>query len=135
MEPSELAALEALRRSHCARSDGEHACVGELVVDAKGARLNCAACGSDSFSALTGVRSEALDRARAIAQAIGIDWQALCPERQRRVVDELLRDHCPRCGSRRDPGRDYWSCSRDDAGCQMRWSAYGGWRDRGGPAS
>jgi hypothetical protein len=83
---------ETLRRAHCAHGQAanpEHVCVGTCTIDRGGVRLECVACGSDS-QPLAPSASEARG-ARAVVEAIGMDWSSLTPEAQRAAVNALGR--------------------------------------------
>lgn len=83
---------EALRRAHCAALDAanpDHVCVGRCTITREGVELDCKRCGQAS-EPIAPTEIEARG-ARAVVEAIGMDWSSLTPEAQRAAVAALER--------------------------------------------
>lgn len=83
---------ESLRRAHCAHAaagNPEHVCVGRCTITREGVDLDCKLCGKGGES-LAPTETEARG-ARAVVEAIGMDWSSLTPEAQRAAVTALER--------------------------------------------
>lgn len=81
---------ESLRRAHCSHANAgnpDHACIGRLTVTRDGIDLDCKSCGAGT-EPLAPTAHEARG-ARAVVEAIGMDWTSLTPEAQRAAVSAL----------------------------------------------
>lgn len=79
---------QGLRKAHCSRGGDElHECVGVATITRDGVELACKLCGKQSEPLVPLGRNTAL--ARSVLAAIGLDWDALTPERKRLVVEIL----------------------------------------------
>lgn len=121
IDPLNPDVLEAIRREHCARKDeGPHHCVGVATITRAGATFDCQLCGSEEQT-LAPRPSGALDRAKAVLEAVGLEWDALSSERQRAAVTAAAKLMCPGCGTVHVPRADR-SLETIYCGCP------GGWR-------
>lgn len=81
---------QGLRRAHCSRgSDELHECVGKTTITRDGVDLECKLCGDQREPIAPSELLPETKRARRLMDAIGLDWDALVPERKRLVVEIL----------------------------------------------
>lgn len=113
--------MQAVRRSHCARDDREHECVGTVTITRDGYDLSCQLCGSDDVPVLPS-HHLGVARARRIVERAGLRWESLSPETMKAVADEVLRDYCPFCGRAHFLHQSHARC-----GCGATYSDYSGW--------
>ena len=85
---------QAIRRSHCAhaeRDDAKHQCVGNCLITPQGVTLTCKACGDDDRAIAPAEILPETKLVRAILDAIGIELDALVPERKARAAQAARR--------------------------------------------
>ncbi len=85
---------QALRRSHCShehRDDPQHQCVGTCFITPQGVSLDCKACGGDNRLIAPSETLPETKLVRAVLDAIGIELDALTPERKARAADAAKR--------------------------------------------
>jgi hypothetical protein len=111
--------LEEIRRAHCARKDeGPHACVGVATITREGATFDCRVCG-DEAQPRAPRPSAALDMAKAVLAAAGLEFDALCPDRQQAAVHAAGALRCPGCGT--------VHVAREDRALETIYCGCGGW--------
>lgn len=80
---------QAIRRSHCAHADrdaADHQCIGTCTITPQGVELSCKACGgADDLIAPSATLPES-KLVRAMLDAVGVDYDAITPERKARAV-------------------------------------------------
>src|SRR4029077_13145618 len=85
---------QAIRRSHCAHADGsdpQHPCVGSCLITPQGVTLTCKLCGDDERTIVPAETLPESRRVREILDVIGIELDALAPERRARAVEVARR--------------------------------------------
>ena len=85
---------QALRRSHCAhtdRDDAQHQCVGTCLITPQGVTLTCRACGDDDRAIAPAEILPETKLVRAVLEAIGIELDALAPDRKARAAETAKR--------------------------------------------
>lgn len=122
----DLNILQAIRKSHCSRSEAPHDCVGSCTITPSGLKLECGLCGTDLQPAVGFSDQKVAARARTILAAAGLDWDRLGAETQVAVLAEVRKDVCPGCGLQRPPNAgDWYGCSCDE------WTHHEGYGARG----
>lgn len=119
--------LQAIRRSHCARKEETHKCVGTCKITPEGIELDCSVCGGDRELLLDSSHRLAAKRAKSVLLAAGIEWGTLAAEVQLRVIEEMRKDQCPGCDTPIPVGHDriYYKCP-----CRY-WIYHGGYNAAG----
>jgi hypothetical protein len=85
---------QALRRSHCAHADREdphHQCVGSCLITPQGVTLSCKACGGDERAIAPPSHLPEVTLVKIVLDAIGIEYDALAPERKARAAEVARR--------------------------------------------
>ncbi len=85
---------QAIRRSHCShadRDDPDHQCVGTCLITAQGVTLACKACGDDDRPIAPAEVLPETRLVRAVLDAIGIEFDALAPDRRARAAEAAKR--------------------------------------------
>jgi hypothetical protein len=85
---------QAIRRSHCAhaeRDDPAHACVGSCLITPQGMTLTCKACGDDDRPIAPAEILPETKLVRAVLDAIGIEYDAIAPERRAHAAELAKR--------------------------------------------
>lgn len=114
--------LQEIRKSHCARKDGEkHRCAGSCKITPKGIELTCPICGDDTDTLLFDLN--VIKRAIRICDVIGLSFEKMDFDSQKRITEEIFKDYCPNCNSIHILTRDYKTCS-----CGFIYSSYSGWQ-------
>lgn len=88
-----------LRVAHCART-GDHPCVGTCTITPGGVELSCKICGDDDEPIAPSPSLDEVRVARAALSGLGVDWDAISPEAQRRIyalvkATDLVRRRSP----------------------------------------
>lgn len=113
---------QAVRKSHCSRKGEGHECVGTCTISPKGIHLSCPLCGTDDVKMLD-CPKWVTDRARAILNASGLDYNALSVDYQIAVLNECGKDRCGGCGSMVLTFGRHTKCK-----CGWAWHEYLGWK-------
>lgn len=79
---------QALRRSHCAKEDRNHDCVGVCTISRAGIQLDCKLCG-DLNHEYEQPADQASVRAEAVVEAVGLKWDNLTDEAKAKAVDQI----------------------------------------------
>jgi hypothetical protein len=85
---------QALRRSHCAhkdRDDPKHPCVGSCLITPLGVTLQCKLCGDDTQLIAPSDTMPETRLVRTVLDALGISYDVLSPEYQKRAADVARR--------------------------------------------
>jgi hypothetical protein len=85
---------QAIRRSHCAHadsSDSKHPCVGSCLITPQGVTLTCKLCGDDERGIAPAETLPESRLVREVLDAIGIELDALAPERRARAAEAAKR--------------------------------------------
>ena len=85
---------QAIRRSHCShgdRDDPKHQCVGSCLITPQGVTLTCKACGDDDRTIAPAETLPETQLVRTVLDAIGIEFDALAPERKARAAEAAKR--------------------------------------------
>jgi len=85
---------QAIRRSHCShndRDDPRHQCIGTCLITPQGMTLTCKACGNDDRVIAPADTLPETKLVRAVLDAIGIEFDALAPERKARAAEVAKR--------------------------------------------
>ena len=90
MTTQEYSVEQAMRRSHCDRSDRKHECVGTMRVTPSGVEFDCQLCGSTSEPCYS---SQVKEFAHEMARLFGLQWDRLSHEVQQDVLSYVYRDN------------------------------------------
>lgn len=85
---------QAIRRSHCShadRDDPHHQCVGSCLITAQGMTLSCKACGDDAREIAPAALLPEARLVLAILSAIGLEYDAITPDRKARAAEIVKR--------------------------------------------
>lgn len=85
---------QAIRRSHCAHadsSDPKHPCVGSCLITPQGVTLTCKLCGDDERRIAPAETLPESRLVREVLDAIGIELDALAPERRALAAEAAKR--------------------------------------------
>ena len=90
--------LQAIRRSHCAKSEEEHPCQGSIKITRDGYELDCSLCGGSKEKIGPSGREDVYKRLKDIFNQAGVDFEKIGPEYQAQAIKEYLLTNCPGCG-------------------------------------
>lgn len=85
---------QAIRRSHCAhaeRDDPHHQCVGSCHITPQGMTLTCKVCSDDDRPIAPAEILPETKLVRAVLDAVGVEYDAITPERQAHAVEATKR--------------------------------------------
>lgn len=85
---------QAIRRSHCAhaeREDPQHQCVGSCLITPQGVTLTCKLCGDDARLIAPADTLPETRLVRAVLDAVGVELDAIAPERKARAASVAKR--------------------------------------------
>ncbi len=74
-----------LRVAHCARGNADHPCVGTCTITPTGIELACKVCGDEKEPLAPAESLDEVRVAKAALAGLGVDWDAIAPETQRRI--------------------------------------------------
>lgn len=75
---------QALRVAHCAKA-GDHPCVGTCTITPSGVELQCKVCGEGREPVAPAESLDEVRVAKVALSGLGVDWDAIAPETQRRI--------------------------------------------------
>jgi hypothetical protein len=79
---------QGLRKAHCSRGDNElHDCVGKVTITSGRVDLECTKCGNGHEIIAPSETLPQTRLAKRVLAAVGLDWDALTPERKRAASD------------------------------------------------
>ena len=90
MTDDEIDKAQDLRRSHCARDDRDHECVGEMTIARSEVRLDCRLCGIQCTENRRFAPDPATARAKAVVEAAGLRWDSLSEEAKKNAAEEIV---------------------------------------------